>query len=400
MPQIDHDILVIGAGIHGLGVLQAAAAAGMSALALEARAIAAGTSSRSSKLIHGGLRYLESGQLRLVRESLREREILLAIAPELVHLVPFTIPIYTDTSRGATTIRAGLGLYALLAGLGREARFRVVPRSEWVQLDGLSTDGLRKVFQYHDGQTDDAALCRAVARSAIELGAQLECPAELLRVERHEDSLCVDYRRGQEERRVHVRALVNAAGPWAAPLLERVQPALPAGARREVELVAGAHVEFPGRLAGGCYYTEAADRRAVFVMPWKEHTLVGTTETPYVGDPARIEPTPAELAYLRATFLRHFPARAAEPLRAWSGLRVLPRGPGSAFGRPREVELACDDDERPRLVTIFGGKLTGYRATAQKVLSLLRARLASDGQSYVQRADTSTTRLHPDPPAD
>ena len=172
------DVVVVGGGIHGVGVAQAAAAAGHSVLLLEKTSLAAGTSSRSSKLIHGGLRYLESGQFHLVRESLRERRILLAIAPELVQLRPFILPLYRETRRRPWQLRVGLSIYALLGGLGPETRFGAVPRSEWTQLDGLQTRGLRKVLRYFDAQTDDAALTRAVMRSAQTLGADVLAPAE------------------------------------------------------------------------------------------------------------------------------------------------------------------------------------------------------------------------------
>src|SRR6185436_2703518 len=173
---MNYDLLIIGAGIHVVGVAQAAAAAGYSVLVLEKTALAAGTSSKSSKLIHGGLRYLETGQLRLVRESLREREILLRVAPELVHLVPFYIPVYRRTRRRPWQITVGLSLYAALGGFTSANRFARLARDEWAALDGLETRALQAVFRYHDAQTDDAALTRAVMRSAQSLGAELKMP--------------------------------------------------------------------------------------------------------------------------------------------------------------------------------------------------------------------------------
>jgi glycerol-3-phosphate dehydrogenase len=386
------DVLVVGLGIHGAGVLQAAAAAGHSALAVEERAPAAGTSSRSSKLIHGGLRYLETGQFQLVRESLAERAILLEIAPHLVRLVEFFIPVFRATRRRPWEIRAGLSLYAVLGGLVREARFARVPRGQWDGLDGLATEGLQAVFRYHDGQTDDAALVRAVIASARELGAEVACPAALLRARRGDDLWRVTLAMPEGERELEARVLVVAAGPWAAQVQGRVEgaPAAPA-----VELVGGAHVELAGRLERGIYYVEApADRRAVFAMPWKGRTLVGTTETPFSGDPALVRALPAEIEYLCATFAAHFPGRPREPLDAWAGLRVLPRGPGRAFSRPREVVLSLDDELEPRFVGLYGGKLTGYRATAAKVLE----RIAPALPLAVRRADTATLRLPALPP--
>jgi glycerol-3-phosphate dehydrogenase len=381
------DILVVGAGIHGAGVLQAAAASGFRATMLEERAPAAGTSSRSSKLIHGGLRYLETGQLGLVRESLRERSILLRIAPELVKLVAFHVPVYRNTSRRPRTIRIGLTLYALLGNLSRAARFERVRENEWGALDGLRTEGLDAVFRYYDGQTDDASLVRAVLRSAESLGARLHCPAGFLGARRTDEGWEVRFEEHGEERRVCARSLVNAAGPWIELVRHRIDP-LPPGF--EVDLVAGAHAEFDGSLTRGIYYTEApSDRRAVFVMPWKGRTLVGTTETPFRGDPATVSPLDAEVAYLAETFHHYFPARSAKTLRAWAGLRVLPKGPNAPFGRKRETRLVVDDDRNPRMVAIYGGKLTGYRATAEKVV----ARLARALPRRERRADTATLPL-------
>src|SRR6185436_2868679 len=183
---MNYDLLIIGAGIHVVGVAQAAAAAGYSVLLLEKTALAAGTSSRSSKLIHGGLRYLESGQLRLVRETLHERATLLRIAAELVRLVPFYIPIYRKTRRRPWEITIGLALYAALGGFSPASRFTRLPRHDWPTLDGIDTHELECVFRYYDAQTDDAALTRAVMRSAQSLGAELQMPAEFVAASRND----------------------------------------------------------------------------------------------------------------------------------------------------------------------------------------------------------------------
>src|ERR1700684_2183019 len=171
------DVVIVGGGIHGAGVLQAAVAAGHSALLIERLGLASGPSSRSSKLIHGGLRYLESGQFALVRESLRERAIHLRIAAELVELKPFYIPVYRETRRRPWQLKIGLWRYALLGGFDASSRFGSVPKEEWPALDGLETQGLDAVIRYHDAQTDDAQLTRAVVQSALSLGAELAMPA-------------------------------------------------------------------------------------------------------------------------------------------------------------------------------------------------------------------------------
>ena len=225
---MDYDVLVVGGGIHGAGAAQAAAARGYSVLVLEQTAIAAGTSSRSSKLIHGGLRYLESMQFALVRESLRERRLLLKLAPEIVRLVPVYIPIYRDTRRRPWQIRAGLGLYAMLGGLAGDNLFTSIPAAEWKGLDGLDTRGLEAVFRYHDGQTDDAVLTRAVMNSARELGAEVVVPGAFVSAERRPDHIGYEYRHADRLHAGTARVLINAAGPWVNQVLGRITPRIPA----------------------------------------------------------------------------------------------------------------------------------------------------------------------------
>lgn len=363
------DVVIIGGGIHGAGVAQAAAAAGHSVLLLEREAIGSGTSSRSSKLIHGGLRYLEGMHLGLVRESLRERETLLRIAPGLVRRVPFYIPVYGATRRARWQIRAGLSLYGLLGG----GRFETLPRAHWENLDGLDTRGLRAVFRYEDAQTDDMLLTRAVMRSAQALGAELRCPANFLSAIRNEGGFRVHYLDHHGEQSCQTRVLVNAAGPWANTVLERVAPRPPSLA---IVLVQGAHIVVEGAVQRGVYYVEAPrDRRAVFVMPWQGRTLVGTTETFYRGDPGAVRALPEEITYLRETLQHFFPRHEARLLDSFAGLRVLPHGRGTLFHRTRETVLHADDPEHPRLITVYGGKLTGYRATAAGVMRRLHKSL-------------------------
>ncbi len=391
MTSEDCDVLVIGAGIHGAGVAQAAAALGHRVVVLEQTAPGSGTSSRSSKLIHGGLRYLESAQFGLVRECLHERRVLLRIAPELVRLRPFHIPIYKDTRRRAWQIGVGLALYAALDGFSADSRFSRLARRDWARLDGLDTTGLQAVFRYYDAQTDDAALTRAVLRSAQTLGAQLEIPARVTRIERHAQGARVFYQSNDEERDCSARVLVNAAGPWVNQVLQTV---VPTPVSLPVELVQGTHIVLPGSLAQGMYYLEApVDGRAVFAMPWQDAVLVGTTETPYHGAPEAVAPLPAELDYLLGTCAHYFPAyrgmTRADIRSAYAGLRVLPAQPGAAFGRPRETLLHTDDPDRPVMLTIYGGKLTAYRATAQKVMQRLAASLPEPRL----RMDTATLPL-------
>lgn len=374
MPVEHHDIVVIGAGIHGAGVAQAAAASGYSVLVLEKSRAAAGTSSRSSKLIHGGLRYLETAQIGLVYESLREREWLLRHAPDLVRRVAFYVPIYRDTRRRPWQLRCGLAFYALLAGFAAGSRFRGLPRGEWSRLAGLRQDGLQAVFTYYDAQTDDAELTRAVLASAGALGAQLRMPARLEHAARDNDGYRLAYAAGTQRHECTATVLVNAAGPWVNHVQRLIRPEPPMLA---VDLVQGTHLLYDKPVsAAGVFYVEApGDRRPVFIMPWKSGALIGTTETLFGGEPDSAVPRQEEIAYLQATFKTYFPRYEGRMIGSMAGLRVLPRAPMAAARRSRETILLPDDGNRPHLLAIYGGKLTAYRATAEKVMQRIRPSL-------------------------
>jgi glycerol-3-phosphate dehydrogenase len=386
------DVLVVGGGIHGAGCAQAAAAAGHSVLLLEQRALAAGSSSRSSKLIHGGLRYLESGQWRLVRESLHERTTLLRLAPELVKLRRFHIPLYRETRRRGWQLRVGLATYAALAGFDRSARFGTVPRRRWDQLDGLRGHGLRNVFWYHDAQTDDRLLTEAVVRSAQSLGADLCMPARFAGAQLISEGVIARYREGDRESECQARVLINAAGPWAAGVARTLTPAIDVP---RLELVQGSHLLLDRPASERLYYVESPrDGRAVFVLPWHGHTLVGTTEVRFRGDPGRVQPSPQELNYLLGVY-RHYFGERHRPLPplldAFAGLRVLPAGAGHAFHRSRETLLLPDRAQRPRVLCIYGGKLTTWRAVAAHVQAMLAASLPAN----TPRARTDRLPLRP-----
>ena len=385
-PVTDVEVLVIGGGIHGAAVAQAAAAAGYSCRVLEQYpALARGTSSRSSKLIHGGLRYLETHQWRLVRECLHERALLLHNAPHLVRLVPFHIPVYPSTRRPPWKLQLGLRLYRLLGG----GAYQRLPAGAWPALDDLRQEGLRAVFRYQDAQTDDVALTRAVMASALRLGARLETGAKVVKGARDAAGYRIEYRRDHQLHTLTAATVVNATGPWVNRTLERFRPTPP---RLDMELVSGTHILVPGQLQKGMYYLEAPqDGRAVFVMPWRERILIGTTERPYAGDPADVAPCEEEIDYLLGVHNHYFqrPLRARDVQSAFAGLRVLPAAKGGAFARPRDTRLHGDDHQRPRLVSLYGGKLTAYRATAQRVLELIRPQLPTRAAV----ADTSRLRL-------
>ncbi|HHJ17330.1 MAG TPA: glycerol-3-phosphate dehydrogenase/oxidase [Gammaproteobacteria bacterium] len=364
-----YDVVVIGAGIHGAGVAQAAAAAGYCTLLLEQYdRPAQGTSSKSSKLIHGGLRYLESAQFGLVRECLVERRRLLENAPQLVKLVPFHIPVYRNTRRRPWQIRLGLSLYALLGGKG----FQKIPERDWNTLDGLRNDGLDAVFRYYDAQTDDALLTQAVLASAQSLGAEIRYGCELQQA-RCEGNACIlnCHTQGKSEE-IHTCTLVNAAGPWVNTVAARIQPA---PEQLDIDLVQGTHLVLPGQLQHGMYYLEAPqDQRAVFAMPWQDNILLGTTEFLYQGDPGEVTPRQEETDYLLTVWNHYFKNKmgADDIIDSFAGLRVLPRSRGKAFHRTRETLLHIDTTRCPRVLSIYGGKLTSYRSTAEKIIRQLQ----------------------------
>ncbi|MBY6210487.1 glycerol-3-phosphate dehydrogenase/oxidase [Microbulbifer agarilyticus] len=376
----EYDVLVVGAGIQGAGVAEALTAEGFRVAILEQEAIACGTSSRSSKLIHGGLRYLESGQLSLVRECLNERRWLLTHKPDLVHMVPFMIPVYRHSRRAPWKIRLGLSLYALLAGVfSSQSRFRKISIHDHQALSGLNSDDLIAVYRYFDAQTDDAALTQEVIRTAERGGAELICPGSLVGAEVTDRFVRADYFHQGQLNTLHCRALVNCTGPWISETNSKCAP----GAKLPpLELVAGTHIQVPLKISNKIFYVEAEDGRAVFVMPWQGETLVGTTERPYHGNPSEVKPTLEEKAYLLRTLKQYFPEtrplQLSELSDSWAGLRVLPGANNNPFSRSRETMICCDDDKHPRIVAVAGGKLTSYRATARSVLKKLRPQLESN----------------------
>ena len=369
------------------GSLKRQRAAGYSVLTLEKSGLAHGTSSKSSKLIHGGLRYLETFDIGLVRESLEERERLLRLAPTLVHRQPFLIPVFQTTSRRSWQIRAGLTLYWTLAGWKNQTGFAKLHRDQWRSLDGLSTKDLQCVWQYWDAQTDDRLLTQAVMRSAQEMNAQLHCPATLVSADIGDDRCRATYRFADQLHSVTAAVVVNAAGPWASEVADLITPRPPTP---RVELVQGTHIELPGTIQRGCYYVEAPqDGRAVFVMPWKDRTMVGTTERIHAGSPDTCKPSEIEIEYLLNVHRHFFPGRSNDLIDQWAGLRVLPASEKSANRRSRETQLPVDNETQPRVLSIFGGKLTGYRATAEKVIQRLQPTLPR----REHKANTATLRI-------
>lgn len=376
--QPDHnsryDVVIVGGGIQGCGCAQAIAAAGYSVLLVEKNELASGTSSRSSKLIHGGLRYLETGQFSLVRKSLNERSLLAKLAPSLVKLKKFYLPVYKKQRLGRWQLGAGLSLYSLLGNLRRESRFSLLPKSEWQSLGGLKTENLRCVYQYFDAQTDDVLLTRAVAQSAIELGATIREHSEFICADLADDSrihVTLRSNSGQASN-VHCSLVINAGGPWINEVQNRISFArigLPS-----IALVQGTHIELDQPINEGIFYVESPiDARPVFIMPWPSGTLVGTTEKSHTEAPETSRPSEPEIDYLKQTLLHYFPEYQGKITASWSGLRVLPGAaapanqPRAFSNRARDTIVHQDNADLPRVISLYGGKLTAYRTTAEEV---------------------------------
>ncbi|MDG1078913.1 MAG: FAD-dependent oxidoreductase, partial [Porticoccaceae bacterium] len=241
-----YDLCVIGGGIQGAGVAQAAALSGLSVALMEKSDWGAGTSSKSSKLIHGGLRYLQTLQIGLVYESLRERRILLDIAEDIVKPNWFYLPVYKTDLFKAWQVRIGLILYRLLAGRNNLAGFKQLPREQWHELEGLNTSDLESVFIYQDAQTDDKILTQRVVASAEQHGATLLCPAKFLSTEENDNGYLVSFAIDDQISSLQCRTLVNAAGPWINRIAETIEPKPPT---IDVDLIKGTHLEFTQKLS-------------------------------------------------------------------------------------------------------------------------------------------------------
>jgi len=373
--ESNYDVIIVGGGIQGAGVAQAVQAAGYNSLVLEKSHLAAGTSSKSSKLIHGGLRYIKSGDFSLVKESLQERRLLLKNAPDLIYSNRFYIPIYKHSCYRPWQIRLALIAYWILSGCFPDGKFKTVAKHHWSELKGLNTNNLVKVFCYSDAQTDDVKLTEAVIKSAVSLGGKISCPAKLVSAQQSNGGYDIDYEESGAIKSTFCRFLVNAGGPWVNQIANCISPipnTLP------ISMVQGAHLMLDTKISDECFYLESpTDGRAVFVLPWKGGTLLGTTETLHEGDPEDSAITKQEREYLLDVLNTHFPDYKGKICGEMAGLRVLPKNNGKQNYQSlsREVQLITDNNKPSHYLAIYGGKLTGYRATASKVVQIIESTL-------------------------
>jgi glycerol-3-phosphate dehydrogenase len=372
--DLSYDLLVIGGGIHGAGIARDAAGRGLSVLLVEKDSLASHTSSASSKLVHGGLRYLEYLKLRLVRESLTERETLLAIAPHLVHRQRFVLP-YRSRLRPAWAVRLGLFLY------DRLGRNSTLEGSSRIRFDASPYGApllrkLRSGFAYSDCTVDDSRLVVLNAKDAAERGADVRVGHRFMRATRDGREWRAEIRDEAADSGyvVSARAIVNAAGPWVAEVLAG---RLDAPGRHAVRLVKGSHIVVPRLYEGEqAYALQHTDRRLVFVIPYQEHfTLIGTTDVPWAGAPGPALIDAAEIDYLCQVVNRCFERQIAPADVVWSfaGIRALQDDGStraSAVTRDYVLELDTADGAAP-VLSVIGGKLTTYRRLSEQALESL-----------------------------
>jgi glycerol-3-phosphate dehydrogenase len=381
MPTPHYDLAIIGGGVNGCGVARDAAGRGLSVYLCEQNDLASGASSAATKLIHGGLRYLEYGEFRLVREALSERETLWRIAPHVVKPLRFVLPHHKGL-RPAWLLRLGLFLYDHLGArklLPPTATLKLTRDAAGAPLKpGVSTIG----FEYSDCWVDDARLVVLNALDAKLRGARIETRTKALAAERagRRWRLTVLNERDGEARPVLAKALVNAAGPWAEDVLARLPPRR---SRGRLRLVKGSHIVtrklFDHERA---YIFQNADWRVLFAIPYEgDFTLIGATELDYAGDPSKAQASKAEVDYLCAAASEYFarPVTGADVVWTFSGVRPLyDDGANAASAATRDYVLELDDDGPP-LVSIFGGKITTYRRLAEYVLDKLGAAFPTIG---------------------
>ncbi|MDQ8732374.1 glycerol-3-phosphate dehydrogenase [Bradyrhizobium sp. LHD-71] len=368
------DLAIIGGGINGCGIARDAAGRGFSVFLCEMNDLASGTSSWSTKLIHGGLRYLEYYEFRLVREALIEREVLWRLAPHIIKPMRFVLP-HHQKLRPAWLLRLGLFLYDHLGGRKLLPPARTLDLATDIAGAPLAKGRFTRGFEYSDCFVDDARLVLLNALDAAERGALIRTRTRATDIKRADGVWQVtieDTRTGARET-IRARSLVNAAGPWVEDVLARK-----AGihARAGVRLVQGSHIVVRKLYAHDrAYMFQNEDGRIVFVIPYEnDFTLIGTTDRDYDGDPAKVEITPEEVDYLCQSvsdYLAH-PVKLADVVWTYAGVRPLyDDGASEAKAATRDYVFELDSGDDLPLLSIFGGKITTYRRLAEEALERL-----------------------------
>jgi glycerol-3-phosphate dehydrogenase len=390
-----HDILIIGGGVNGCGIARDAAGRGLSVYLCEMNDLASGTSSWSTKLIHGGLRYLEYYEFGLVRKALMEREVIWSIAPHIVHPLRFVLPHHKGL-RPAWLLRLGLFLYDYIGGRKKLPATRTLDLTTDIVGKPLKQGLYSKGFEYSDCWVNDARLVVLNARDAADRGATISTRTKAVSAMREPDgwTLTVEHIDTGKQEVVHGKVLVNAAGPWVADVLTG---AMRSNAEAKVRLVQGSHIVVRKLFEHDrCYIFQNADGRIIFAIPYEgEFTLIGTTDQDYEGDPAKVAITEPEIDYLCAAASEYFtkPIAKTDVVWTYSGVRPL-YDDGASEAKAATRDYVFDVDETPGLapqLSIFGGKITTYRKLAESVLDRLAKHLP--GESGAKKGWTATAPL-------
>lgn len=371
--DLSTDLFIIGGGINGVGIARDAAGRGLRVILAEQADLASATSSASTKLIHGGLRYLEHFEFRLVRESLIERERLLALAPHIIFPMQFVLP-HVPGLRPRWQIRLGLLLYDHLGGRQRLPRSRNTSLTQPPFHAGLQ-EHLKHGFVYSDCWVDDARLVVLNALDAAERGASIKTRCRFVCAKRQSNGWRIVCREASGEAvSIFARAIVNAAGPWVEQVLEEVPDV---NIEAKIRLVKGSHIIVPKLFEGEhAFLLQSPDGRVVFAIPYERHfTLVGTTDVSYEGAPEDARITEAEVAYLCEVLNRYFTARTTPQDVRWTYVGVRPlfddeHQDASKVTRDYRLELSAAEHQAP-LLSVFGGKITTYRGLANTAMQKL-----------------------------
>lgn len=384
-----HDLAIIGGGINGCGIARDAQGRGLSVALVEQGDLAGATSSASTKLIHGGLRYLEHYEFRLVREALKEREVLLKLAPHIIWPLRFVLPHHKGL-RPWPIIRIGLFLYDHLGGRELLPPTRVLDLSQDEAGAPLKPD-YRRAFEYSDCWVQDSRLVVLNARDAADRGALILPRTQCLEVRNEEGGWVLQLRSGDsgERRQIRARALVNATGPWVSDVLERV---IGRKVPLRVRLVKGSHIVVDRLFEHGrSYIFQNADQRICFAIPYEhDFTLIGTTDEDYQGEPSKAAITEGEIKYLLASVNEYFKVAVRREQIRWSYSGVRPLyddGSDRAQEATRDYELSLDEEAQALpVLSIFGGKITTYRRLAEQALEKLAKHFPRMGKAWTGTA--------------
>ncbi|MCF6764824.1 glycerol-3-phosphate dehydrogenase [Thiotrichales bacterium 19S3-7] len=376
---VEADLLVIGGGINGTGIACDAQGRGLNVVLCEANDLASATSSYSSKLVHGGLRYLEQYEFKLVREALKEREVLLNKAPHIIHPLTFVLP-YAKHLRPKWMIRTGLFLYdhlSKLKSLHKSKGFSLKNSQEGENLK----DQFNYAFSYSDCRIDDSRMVILNAIQAKQLGAKIYVNAPCISAKRIDNHWQATLKSSDGSLIVKCKAIVNAAGPWVADLLGNT---IESHSKSSVRLVQGSHIVVPKLYNGShAYILQNEDNRIVFAIPYgftapgqNNFTLIGTTDTDYHGDPSKVEATGDEVNYLCSLINEYFktPIKPEDVIWKYSGVRPLYDDHSQNLSKvTREYHFEVEDDNASLpLLSVFGGKITTFRTLSEAVLEKLK----------------------------